>query len=167
MLEAMLLTKKETAGDSVNLLSLLTDTTGLTTNAGGEVYAPSNQQTAGGDGKLYYFAADPQGRLVKRISANFRYTASTSTLTAYYLYLSGGAFPQQYLGLYDDWNAQTGFKLVSDDHAAALTTVSFNGRLTRTFDTPFPQDQLAIRIGGRSGLAYSPAYMKDLVIEYE
>lgn len=166
MLEIMLSAKIRIPSGN-QFLDLLADNTGLAVNANGETYAPNNQQTAPGDGKLYMFKPDPQGRLIKSISASFRYTASTSTLTAMFLLWTPGTDWTTRLGLYDEWNAQAGFRLVSDVHDRTLTTASFNGTLTRTFNPPIPQSELGIKIGGRSGYAYSSAYIKDIVITYE
>jgi hypothetical protein len=166
MLEIMLTTARRAPTGNA-LLDLLTNTAGLSVNGGGEAFAAANQQTTPGDGKLYMFVPDPQGRKIKSITANFRYTANTGALTALFFMWVPGSDWSTRLGLYDEWNGQAGFRLVSDLHAQALTTASFNGVLTRTFATPIPQDELGIKIGGRTGLTYSPAYIKDIVFTYE
>lgn len=150
-----------------DLFALLTETGGLTINADKEIYATTNQQTSGGDGKQYYLKPDPQGRLVKSISANFRYPGNTGTIMALFFNIFDVPAWDNRVGMYDDWNNQVGFKLVSDIHDRELTSTPWNGRLTRTFPTALAQETIGIRIGGRATYAYSPAYIKNIIIEYE
>jgi len=166
MWEQLLAGKKyDPPGDT--LISMLADTTGLAVNGNGEVYAPNNQQTTPGDGKRYDFKPDPQGRLIKKLTANFRYAANTAALTAAYFYWLPGTTWDTRVGLYDEWNGQAGFRLVSDLHDRVLVTADFNGTLTRTFDPPIPQSELSVKFGGRTGLSYSPAYITNIVLEYD
>lgn len=165
MLEAMLACKQKVAQYD-SLLTMLTETSGLLTNASNEVYTTTNQQTTPGDGKRYDFLADPQGRLIKKISAQFRYTQNLGALSAFFFYWRPGTDWTTRLGMYDEWNNQTGFRLVSDIHAQALVTTSQNIRLERTFATPIPQTELSVKIGGRSGFTFASMFMKDLLIEY-
>lgn len=165
MLELLLACKQE-AAQYDNLLTMLTETSGLLTNASSEIYTSTNQQTTPGDGKRYDFLPDPQGRLIKKISAQFRYALNTSALSAFYFYWRPGTDWTTRLGMYDEWNNQVGFRLVSDSHAQALATTSQNIRLERNFATPIPQTELSVKIGGRTGFTFAPIYMRDLIIEY-
>ncbi|WDS62029.1 hypothetical protein [Pseudomonas phage D6] len=162
----ILLTSKKIDPPGDGLLSMLTDNNGLAVNGNGEVYAPNNQQTTPGDGKRYDFKPDPEGRLITKLTATFRYTANNAALTAAYFYWLPGTTWETRVGLYDEWNAQAGFRLVSDIHDRVLTTSSFNGTLTRTFNPPIAQSELSVKFGGRMGLSYSPAYISNVEIEY-
>ena len=153
----------------VKLSDLLANTAGLTTNANGETYATANQFTTNdpGDGKRYDIGDSNKNRRIKSISANFRYTASNPSLSAFcFYYKPDGAPLELALGLYDEWNNQAGFRLVSDIHNRVLTQSSFNGELKKTFAQPVRLDQIYVKVGGRNGYGFSPIYMKDLKIEY-
>lgn len=157
----------EILSEEVSIVDLLQSSVGLTVNVAEETYAPTNQQTTPGDGKRYDFKSLQPGRKIKSIRGNWRYNASTPTLTAFFfIHTPPDSAAYIALGLYDEWNAQTGFRVVDDTRNRALLTTSFNGELIKTFDPPIPIEELHLKVGGRNGLSYSPTYVKDLVFEY-
>lgn len=159
--------RKEPVIDNRPLLEQLSSTVGLSLLAGVEVYAPANQQTAPGDGKRYDFAAIHAGKRVKRIKASFRYAASTPTLGNFILVVAEPNTTAYIAwGLYDEWNAQAGFRLVSDIHNRTLRTTNWNDVLEVTFAEPVAIEDMYLKIGGRAGFSYAPVYMKDFEIEF-
>lgn len=153
--------------DTTPLLSQLSSTTGLALLAGIEVYAPANQMNGSGDGKQYNFSSSLNGKKVSRIKATFRYNANTGALANFIIVAAeAGKAARIALGLYDEWNAQTGFRLVSDLHDRTLRTTNWNDVLEVTFDTPVNIEDLYFKIGGRTGYTYSPIYVKDFEIEF-
>ena len=153
--------------DDRPIVELLTATTGLTVNVSGETYAPSNQWTLPGDGRRYDFANDVANRRVKSIEAKFRYTLNTPALGNFiWIHHPSDGTAAIVLGVYDEWNAQNGFRLVSDIHDRVLNTSSWNDVLKKTFDEPVYLKDLYIKVGGRSGYTYNPVYMSDLKIEF-
>jgi hypothetical protein len=153
--------------DKTPFINQLSSTAGLSLLGGVEVYAPANQFDSPGDGKRYDFSSSLAGKKVKRIKASFRYTANTSALSAFnFVVAESGKALVLALGVYDEWNAQTGFRLVDDSNNRTLRTSNWNDFLEVTFDTPVKIEDIYVKIGGRSGLTYAPIYVKDFEIEF-
>lgn len=148
-------------------MDLVQSNTGLAKNGNNEVYAIANQWSDGLDGKRYLLKPDAQGRLIKRISANFRYPGNSAALSnfMFYDFTGVGAFA---MGILDDRNNQLNFRIADNTHLHTdVNTAPWNGVLEKTFATPIPVDKLYIHIGGRSGYTFTPIYMGDLTIEWD
>lgn len=167
----LILPSTQFAFDGANAPSTLkdwiaNDPLGLLVNEDGELYINYNANGGGvsgtGDGYPFYLKNIGSKR-VKSIQGNFRYVENTLTLSTFVFWANG----HHVLGIYDQWNNQSGYFLKADGLEDVRTYGTFNGVLKRTFQTPVAIEDILLKIGGRSGYSFTPIYFKDLVLELE